>query len=335
MPKKSEAKWSSEYRMHILDVEKKISVIPELNHLRPAFEEIYRNLIHDGFDTQPEGIWNSLVRFLYLYPEEVIMEFDRDIEEVMKRSSSEQRKALTNSLKADDRKYVAARFEIFVKSRLYRLFGESVEFDYRLPNGRDADIRLSLDGRYYILECSVRTDTDESRRRWKNGIQCGSENPYSHCIDVYYKVFDKVAKDFNPKKSQMSEEYPNIILISFYTPFSTLYEEGIDVEWALNELFSDQPSSNTSKVSLPCWLDQKLEELRKEGKISNTAEEHDEICDGLFKELRKIGGIMLFDNRCQLKRSRINYLANESNRLSHSEMATLEACFSSGPSWTK
>lgn len=335
MPEHSEVPWSSEYRKHVLEVDKKISAISDLKYLKLAFDEIHTRLRNGGFNSQPKEIWDSLIRFLYRYSEEAIIEFDKDIGVVMKHSSSEQRSALMNSLKADDRKYVAGRFEVFTKSRLFRQFGDSAEFDYRLPNGRDVDIRLFLDGRYYFLECSVRTDTDESRRRWENGIRCGSENPYSHCIDVYYKVFDKIAKAFDPNKSQMSEEHPNILLISFYTPKSTLYEEGIDVDWALNELFSDQPSSNTSKESIPCWLDKKIVELGEEGILSSAPEEQDEIRDGLFRELKKIGGIMLFDNRCRLKKSRINYLANESNRLSHSEMAELEEYLSSCPSWAE
>lgn len=328
--------WDIEYRRFVREVEKKISNIAGLSYIEHAFDEINARLRDASYSAQSKDKWDPLVLFLYRHTEEAILEFDRDIDIVAKNSSARQKNVLLDFLKADQgevRKYVAGKFEVYVKSRLLRLFGNSVELDYQLPNGRDADIRLSMDGKYYFLECSVRTDTDASISKWENGVRCGSEDPYSHCIDIYYKVFDKIAKNFDSKKSQMSEDYPNVLLISFYTPFSTLYEESIGVNWALEELFADQPSSRDFRGSLARWIDDKLCEAQGEGTISCTAEEMNDHRDSLFKALRKIGGIMLFDNRCQLKMARVNYLANEKNSLSHSEMAKVEAKFDVGPSW--
>lgn len=325
--------WKDIYKKHFLESKNKLACIPQANHLKDAFTSIEKRLNNGGYELKRDHQWDPLALFIYRYPEESITEFESDIELVVRNSSSERKADILSFLESEeDRIFVAGRFEIFIKSRLLRCFGHSVDLDYQLPNGRSADARIFMKKRYYFIECTVRTDTDESRQRFEAGIRHGFEDPYHHCKIFYEKVFDKVAKGLDPNRSQLSDIYPNLLLILFYTPFSGLSEEGPSINWALEELLGEQPSSRTFEGSLFNWLDERLPDLYGDN-LKNNLEEFNRRRDSLFASLRKISAIMLFDSRCKVSSSRINYCSNEMQKLSHLEMAMFDELFKNPPSW--
>jgi len=258
---------------------------------------------------------------------------------------------LTNTqnqlLKADPKKdkngvWAGRIFEIFVKLRLLREKGFAVELDYSLPNEKEVDIRLETGGNIYFIECTTLTDSDKDIGFWNEFIEKKKEDcnytegrwrdPYHDTLRFYAKVYDKIAKKLNPKESQLGKNTKNLLLISFSTSKSPLFPESPEIGWALDELFADQPkSSHQDKTSLINWIDFYADELSKKS-LLNLDKFYDKDCDDVIIAPRKIGGILLFQN-CSLKKSRVNYNANEQCKLSHSEMAKLETIFSIPPIW--
>jgi hypothetical protein len=247
---------------------------------------------------------------------------------------------------------------MFVKSRFLKE-GLIVELDYLLPNGKDADIRLEMDQKVFSLECTVITDSDEDRNTWdrfiadKSALEKGilmrpgkydspgsrSPSDYYDCLRFYAKVYDKIAKHFDPEKSQMNENAANVLLISFYSPLAPLCPTSPGVRWALDELLADQPMSGArlkdsppgiTDISLLAWLDFTAKDLHGKSRL-----DLNRYCKDFRKIVaapRKIGGILLFQG-CSLKASRVNYNANERYNLSHHQIARLEKLVGTPPAW--
>lgn len=102
---------------------------------------------------------------------------------------------------------------------------------------------------------------------------------YYNTFRLYAKVYDKIAKNLDPNKSQCADDEPNVLLVSFSGAFVHPEKPG----WgrALNELFDDQPkmggriipAPHVTDISLGAWIAFTAGELASRGVIS--AEEYD------------------------------------------------------------
>ena len=259
------------YRNIVEDVRKKLASLPESSHIRSAFpnnrlEEIAKKIERNNLQDLKWDCWRPPFLFVHRLSVSEIHAFESDIDLVVKHSKQKQLREVTQFLKAEpknDRLWVGGVFEIFVKSRLLKEKGLAVELDYALPNGKQPDLRLEVAGRPFYLECTVITDSNEDREVWDRFIQAkkadsntvltrpgdfdspDSKGPslYYDCQRFYAKVYDKVAKDLAPTKSQMGEDGPNVLLISFQSAYGPLSSTSPGVGWAIDELLADQPKS--------------------------------------------------------------------------------------------
>ncbi len=236
-------------------------------------------------------------------------------------------------------------FELAMKDRFLR-GAANVEFDALLPNGRDMDIAATVAGRRIFLEATVVTESDEDQSVWNrfaaahargedavlvrpgkhDARDAKGPSPYYDTMRIYSKVFDKLAKNGNPAKPQLSEDAPNALLVSVWTGHGTPYVSSPGIGWALDELFVDQPNMGAVKERTPSGLhDVSLSTFLKEG-----APDH---AHALLQSPRRLGGIILF-NETRMHQARLNYNAIEPCRLGHAEMAAIEQILTLPLDWT-
>lgn len=306
--------------------------------------------------------WPPLALFIYRRSISKVFALENDIALVFRHSSRKNQKNILDGLQAQsstkrwEGKWAGSLFEIFAKSLCLKERGLAVGLDYLLPNSSDTDIRMEMGGKRFHLECTVLTDSDEDREVWERFIEAKKEDPeicltrpgqfdppkpkgpspYYDCLRVYDKVYDKIAKELDLSKSQLSEDAPNILLISFFSPYRHLSPTSPGVGWALDELFADQPKicadhPSFRNISLLAWLTFTEKRLRQSSVTLNPANDS-QWFNKVIAAPRKIGAILLFD-RFSLKASRVNYNAKQECRISHHEMAKFEELFWVPPEW--
>ena len=276
---------------------------------------------------------------------------DKDLDLVIAKSKPEKAREIVGFLAASETDKIGTwyggMFDVWSKCVIIRS-GLSAEFDRLLPNGRDHDIMLDLDGTKLNLENTVITQDDESLEVWDHflsdkrsdpakvlirpGPYCPPNakgpSPYYDTLRVYAKVFDKVAKQLNPGKSQFPEDEKNVLLLSFCGIGVNALSPS--VSWALDELFACQPRGKRGgagkDISLQAWIDFTADELIARGKIS--VEDHVGRFQDIFRALRRLSGVLLFADK-KLVAARVNYNADKSSRISHAEISKLEELYRS------
>ena len=218
-----------------------------------------------------------------------------------------------------------------------------------MPNGRDSDMRAVVNGRHFRIENTVIAESDDDRQSFNNYLAAKKQDPdvlweqssddvrgpspYYNSLRLYAKVYDKIAMNLDPDKSQCAEDEPNILLVSFSGAF--VHPDKPGWGWALDELFDDQPNMcacakmppHLQDISLHRWVMFTAEDLFRRGVIS--AEQYDarlQDYHGIMSAPRRLGGILVFKN-CTLATARINYNATDECSITHAEMAELERIF--------
>jgi len=221
-------------------------------------------------------------------------------------------------------------------------------------------MKIDLNGRHIHVECSVLTQDEEDQKVWeafrkekitspdavlvRPGEHCPENargpSPYYESTRFYLKVFDKLAKGFDPRAAQFSDDHPNVLLISFTRP----HRHGPGAGWALDELLISQPriiheadspnskvigvtDKNEGPLSIPLesWVTVHAERLVQEGKL--TPQWYGEHYNNLIATPRRLGAVFIF-NDCKLIEARINYNSLPACRITHREMVALERIFS-------
>lgn len=354
------------YHDMVAGVRGKLASLPEGSHIKSALpgdrlDQITEKIEGCRLEDLKYAYWPPLFLFVYDRPISEILAFEGDIDLVVGHSRRKQASEVTQFLNAsqqDDRLWAGGLFEIFVKSSSLKRPGLAVELDYALPNGREADVRLEIGRKTCHVECTVISESDEDREVWgrfmaakkadpnavlvrpgKFDVPNSKSSPYYDTLRFYAKVYDKIAKDLDPKKGQMSEGDSNVLLISFYSPRAPLSPTSPGVGWALDELLADQPKSGArlkdyppglTDISLLAWLDFTAQDLSSKSRVDlkRYCDEFDEI----VAAPRKIGAILLFQ-ACLLRVSRVNYNAKEPCRISHLEIGEVEKFFEAPPGW--
>ena len=349
-------------------VRERMSLIPEDSHIRTALpsnrvDEIALKIARSCVEDLKWATWPPLFLFVYRHSVQEVQEFEKDIGLVVKHSKRNRVLSITQFLKAEarqDRLWVGGLFETSVKAQFLKEH-IPVEFDYVLPNGKEIDIHLEIEEKVYSLECTVITESDEDRKVWERFMatkkvdpnanlsrpgkfdlpNSKSPSPYYDCLRFYAKVYDKLARNLNPRESQMAQDNSNILLISFYSPTAPLSATSEGVGWALDELLADQPKSGVRlkdhapgmiDISFLAWLEFTADDLHQRALLSL-----DTYCNN-FHEIvaapRKLGGILLFDG-CSLTMARVNYNAGVRHMLHHREIARLEKLLERPPDYCR
>jgi hypothetical protein len=269
--------------------------------------------------------WQPFFLFLNNASEAEINALDDDLKIVLDRTPQGEKQIckFLKDEKENGNSWMGGLFEVFAKAALLKSKFLTVDaLDWKLPNGRNIDAKVRIGQRTVGVEITTRGDSAAAKGRWErhctevltkdsNQAFCESQDAYAPGRWLYATVFNKIAPGFDMTKSQLLPEAPNLLLISLSTVISDLRTGSASIGWALDELFANQPSGDTSPVSLREYL------------CRNLPEQHG-VINELFASPSQISGIFLFDQHCSLKVARANHSAREGCRLSHEEMAAFE-----------
>ena len=278
-----------------------------------------------------------------------IVAIDSDIDLVLGQADVPKIPEVTQFLrtKANQRigEWYGGLFDLWVKATLIKT-GANVTLDVEMPNGRNHDVGLTIGTRRFHIESTVLSEPNETREAWDRytaarlagtysgpfvrlGLFCSQTSkvgmPYSATFRLYLKVFDKIAGDFDPKRSQFADDEPNILLISLAG--SAMRADYPGIRWGLDELFIVQPRTRgivpegITDISLESWVEFEANTRIAAGKI--TVESYCKNRESILTAPRRLSAILLFDG-CTLAASRVNYNAKRECRVSHSDMVALE-----------
>lgn len=278
--------------------------------------------------------WQPLFLFLCTQSSTALNALDEDLREIVKHKHNKMPEEKICEFLRDrsdftgDRPWWAGLFEGYVKSSLIGNESLSVEsLDWLLPNGRNMDVQIGIGPRKFGVECTVFGESNTSKQEWREHdesrprqARVWSPDLYSHGRRLYQRVYGKLAPNLDLSKSQFSQDSPNLLLIGLHAGRSTLSAQAHSIGWALDELFSDQPSGSNSPVALKEYLIREQINQQKKGfQVGDIGD--------LLRAPNQISGTMLFDG-CELKLARINYNARECCRMSHDEMVIFEKALS-------
>ncbi len=324
-------------------VRKKLDCLPAESYIKKYFHlsrlDEVKKKIDCAVNESNLQYWQPLFTVLSLESRSALNALDEDLNTIVKHGhNSEPEEKICDFLRdrsdyAGDRPWWAGLFEVYVKASLIGCENFSVEaLDWLLPNGRDMDVRVTVGARKFGIECTSLSESDANKTVWREHydsslrgqtlIQRG--DPYSPGRRLYQKLYsEKLARDFDLSQSQFSQDSPNLLLIELSSSEPSLSPDRPFIGWALDELFSTQPTGNTTPVSLQNFL---MRKLAKDGTSGSSVEN----LGCLLRAPSQISGIMLFSG-CELKHTRINYNARECCRMSHDEMVLFEKALSRKP----
>jgi hypothetical protein len=297
------------------------------------------------------ALWPPLYGFCCIKSDEAIAALDLDLRLVAQHAGPNTIPAITQFMKTKegDRQgqWYGGLFDLWSKATATNN-GQKIELDSQLPNGRESDISVQLNGRRFRIESTVLTQDDESDQVWKRYLQdkrvdpnkvlirpgpycppnAKGPSPYYLSLRFYAKVFDKLTQNLNPAKSQFADDEPNVLLVSCA---GRIRHDEPGIGWALDELFVAQPTMARSVVpetftdiSLSGWIDFRARELIQQRKMTV-----DWYCDHSHEVIAapcRLGAILLFDG-CRFMQARINYNANQPCSVTHKDIVELERLF--------
>jgi len=344
-------------------VQERLTRLPAGSQIRAALtDEVVAEIRRFIDQTSPADLlfnyWPPLYGLLCILPDDALAALDADLDLVARHGDPAKLKELIQFLRCKRGEkaghWYGGVFDLWAKGQAIRS-GLTVGLDHLLTNGRDNDVVLNLRGREFHLEHTAITQDDEGQAVWdrflvdkrldpakvlmRPGAYCPAgakgPSPYYDALRLYAKVFDKIAKDLDPQKSQCLDGAPNILLVSFAGP--GVNANSPSVGWVLDELFADQPKmvrtaapDGITDISLDAWIEFRANELIRQGKM--TVDWYCEHWNRIMSAQRQLSAMMLFDG-CRIVGSRINYNANAGSRISHSEMAAIEEIYRHGPAY--
>ena len=291
------------YRGMVATVRQRLAALPASSPLRVVLpqsilEATARRIELAAAADLEHGPWPPGFIVLSEIPEAAVAELDSDLTLVLQRTKAGKAKDVTQFLgTAAGRRaaeWYGGLFDVWARARALKA-GCEVEFDAPLPNGRDSDMRAVVNGRHFRIENTVIAESDDDRQSFNNYLAAKRQDPdvlwersgddgrgpspYYACLRLYAKVYDKIAKNLDPDKSQCAEDEPNILLVSFSGAF--VHPDKPGWGWTLDELFDDQPNMcacakmppHLRDISLHRWVMFTAQDLFRRGVIS--AEQYD------------------------------------------------------------
>jgi hypothetical protein len=346
-------------------IDAKLAALPSSSYVRgalpkdrldAAFADACRQLEEAGGNASTLISFPPLVLFCDRRSVSQIEAFEEDLQHVIRHSKRKSPEELTQFLCASTGRgdgWSGALFELSVKARLLRIPGLAVDFDVLLANGRETDALVYWSGKTLCVECSVIGESEEDWKAWARFLasqkirqdsvyvrpgpfdegDARSPSPYYDAVRVYGKVYDKLANRLDPRRSQFLPDTPSVVALSIWAPTTPLDANSPGVRWALDELFADQPRKRTIAegepgidISLGGCIDFAMRDL------GLGVEERAERGRQLIAAPRGLGGVVLF-NECRIGTARMNYHARTACRLTHEDMARLEAWLGRAPYW--
>lgn len=340
----------SECRCHLLSEFEKVKMLlndlPQDSLIREALDneklKEIKNRINTLDDKELEVAYHPPVFcFLLKDNKEIVTSLDGDMRLVINHTAV-CKAQIVSFLKAgerQDREWLSGIFDLGIKARILSVvYNKCVKLEYpvEINSDKKCDAVINCKHRSYYIESTVLNQSDEDRavhERWMNDIKKGGNrvlgrpgkfdqpnskgpSPYYDCWRTYVKVYDKLALDFDPQKTQMSSNGPNLLLLSNQGALGLM-----GVQWAIDELFIDQPAgkrNGPTDISLKAWLEHTAKERNLLKETFNVK------YNDLMSAPRKISGVLVFQDN-KLVHSQINYHAK--HKLTHREMSIFEEIF--------
>lgn len=321
----------------ISNVKDKINQLPDSSHIKRSFTDHRIKKILEKIDTNDYknlewGYWQPFYLFLKNTELSAINDLDRDISLIIENTKNNlkiKQLDFLNDCKEGGSAWMSGLFETFIKASICKSkYITDPKLDFDLPNNRNIDVKAKIQGRDFYLECTTLGDSNADKAAWnehsgnlandRNTIFVQSQDAYTQGRRLYDKVYEKIARSFDVQKSQFSSDSPNLLAIGLSSTLGDISPDSLSINWALDELFSSQPTENKSDISLRSWLKHKC---NKNSQI-----------DSLLAAPRQLSGILLFSG-FKLENSRINYNADNYARISHYEMAIFEKALSNRPTY--
>ncbi len=241
---------------------------------------------------------------------------------------------LFNSGKNDNTVY-GDIFDAFVKKSLSS-FREIPDGQFHAEGERSYDKGIVVNGERVAVEASVLGETSADRARRDAIVEkqrlegstftTGSaytSDPYELILRVTEKFLDKVAKNGDIKKSQLVEDYANLLFIGL--PSLSAKSRDHDLSWALDALFSEAPWERVVTDGVKdVWSVLKRKVIDKKAADPNDPMAFDTFMKGpLWDRFKRVSGVVVFAE-CQFDFARVNYHCHPKNRISHSTMGAIE-----------
>jgi hypothetical protein len=343
------------YIKYLLEQNKKVlsnvMALPMKSHINMALQDILQNVKNKiEFENENDleyAEYPPLYKFVESHSLRQLKDFDKCIDFVFNNSDNKEQTSITSNLRLNENRYrewFGWLFELYCKSVVVRKNRLNPNLKYINENGRNPDLKVEIKKRSFVIECTVSNFSQEDECEWdkylkelkidKNATLFQMRNPYRDKIRFYFKVFEKLAKNFNLNNTQLSFNFPNILLISLNL-LNTSLNSSPAINWALDELFSEvrrEPEKDENKLdsSLDGWMLKHSRKLISDKQLDENyfRNNHNEI----FYATKRISAIYIF-SRFSLVQSRINYNAHENHKICHGEAAVLDALFSKVPIW--
>jgi hypothetical protein len=300
------------------------------------------------------ALWPPLLMYAmqpWHTPEELRL-LDADVTRIRDHSTGDPLHAVSwlAASPTEGRRWRAGYFETCMKAKALAaasaLDEADVEFDVRVPGGRDVDIKLSFGDRAYFLECTIITESDEDQQVRSDWLELrksqpnlplarpgpfdppSSKGPSPHydANRIYMKVFDKLQKGGDPAKTQTSDDSPNVMLFSCWPNFGSPLPFSPALGWAFDELFGAQPNIGSVK-QMP--LDSAVKDLSL---LRFLRREWPAAAVDLLVAPSRLSATLVF-NCVDPLWSRVNHNAADSHRIANAEMALLESVFTRFRGW--
>lgn len=340
------------------EARQKIATLRSDGAIHAAWKQNVESIVEEQFRSGEFG-WPPLFDFICHHSANQLAALDDCVAFVKSRTPDDRKNQVNSFLLGNSnhqRQWQAARdwdaglFELHIKALAIRnQSGFIPELDPTISSGKRPDLLLRLGDRQFVIECTVLTTSNEYEKAWSKWLgdlsvdrnkpftpdkylelDCKEPQPEYHQVRLYGKVYNKLAKGLDPDNTQLPKELPNVLFISSCDSKSPWSSEGI--RWGLDELFADQPIHKRQQPGsvIDTSLDGWLGFTAKECELNS-----DKYCNdfqALIMAPRRIGGLFVF-GRCHLDFARKNYYAEETNNLTHQEVALLEKVFSMDPDW--
>lgn len=336
----------------IADAERNWRQLAGSSHIRNAVEEgEFAEMRTQIENATPDDIlrFRPLIKYLAYRPVKELLALESDLNTVIAESRPDAQNKAKSFLMIGPKQeleWYGGLFEVFVKSRMLKANSFSVELDVILPNRKEVDLRILVNGKPVYLECTVLNDSDEDRKQSDVAMKdylasrppqawCVGGPPYD-CARFYQKVYDKVAPDLDPSNCQLSTTDPNVLLVGRWRGSAFGREADSPVfTGALNGVIpgltaGEEDGGEDPWVSLKDFLDRDAKERIGRGELTDS--DYRIRRPQLLEATRLLSAIGYFDY-CQLFKWCVATNSFPAQQLGEGALDTIRAALSKAPAW--
>ena len=274
-------------------------------------------------DIPPTRLPNLLMHLFRLSVEQ-LRAFDNDVAAVKAASPYPQRVEAfiatgTRNDHESTRQWFAGRAEIAVLASLIEYVpADRLHIEPTLPNGKVADAKVLIEGRWVWIEITALTgsDTAYAADQPDESVQIHYGDPYKDAQRMYRKAFDKIAGREDQPRGQLHPTEPSILIIANGDSGVGFSSPGI--EWAVGQTLHPDTREPRTPASLLDWA------------------EHDYPTSDqdALAQIDHLSGIALYSYGLHLLSFEENAAPDDAHRLTETEVAAINGLLRINRHWT-